>query len=135
MIVRDELNQNISIQISSTEIITVLQFIKVKKEQEIEQIKNKITKYEQKKRAQEAFYQSLSPVRRFFASRPPSHHQAVEYIVHVKERLNQIDKIKQRIFEVDHVMQHFKEESFKNEIILSSSIIEEIKMYRKTEDL
>jgi acetyl-CoA carboxylase alpha subunit len=135
MIVRDELNQNISIQISSTEIITVLQFIKVEKEQEIEQIKNKITNYEQKKRAQEAFYQALSPVRKFFASRPPSHHQAVEYIVHVKERLNQIDTIKQRIFELDQVMQHFKGESFKNEIVLSSTIIEEIKLYKKTEDL
>jgi acetyl-CoA carboxylase alpha subunit len=132
MIVRDELNRYFNI--SSEEIIKMLQNIKIIKEQEVNEIKIKITRYEEKRRAEEAFYQSLSPVRKFFASRPPSHHQAVEYIVHVKERLKQIDSIKQRIYEIDHVIEECKERAFDKEIELSSVMIEEIMKYRKVED-
>jgi acetyl-CoA carboxylase alpha subunit len=112
----------------------MLKNIKVIKEQEVNEIKSKINKYEDKRRAEEAFYQSLSPLRKFFASRPPSHHQAVEYIVHVKERLKQIDIIKQRIYELDQVIEWCEERSFEKEIELSSIIIEEIMKYRKVED-
>jgi acetyl-CoA carboxylase alpha subunit len=93
---------------------------------EIENLKDKITKYEKKKRAEAAFYQSLSPVRKFFASRPPSHHQAVEYIVHVKERLKQIEKTKQRISEIDIVKKQLEEDGEKSEIILQSALVEEL---------
>jgi acetyl-CoA carboxylase alpha subunit len=132
MIVRDELNRHLSI--SSDEIIMMLKNIKIIKVQEVNEIKSKINKYEDKRRAEEAFYQSLSPLRKFFASRPPSHHQAVEYIVHVKERLKQIDIIKQRIYKLDQVIEWCDERSFEKEIELSSIIIEEIMKYRKVED-
>lgn len=132
MIVRDEFNRHLNI--SSEELIMMLQNIKRIKEQEINEIKTKINKYEEKRRAEEAFYQSLSPVRKFFASRPPSHHQAVEYIVHVKERLKQIDRIKRRIYELEQVIDRCKERSNEKEIELSSMMIEEIMNYKKAED-
>jgi hypothetical protein len=135
MILRDELNQHISIPISSTEILSILQFIKMEKEREIEILKNKINRYEEKRRSEMVFYQSLSPVRKFFASRPASHHQAVEYMVQVKDRMKQINIIKQRIFELDNVIHHFSEATVKNELVLSSAIIEEINMHRSSEEL
>ncbi|MCQ6267357.1 hypothetical protein M1K46_17105 [Fictibacillus sp. WQ 8-8] len=132
MLVRDEVNPNINIRISPSELLKMLQFMKTKKEQEIERIKNKINKYVQKKNAEDAFYQSLSPFRKLFTGRSPSHHQAVEYIAHVKEPLKQIDKLKQGLFELDHSIHGLKEEPSKDEIILSRSIIGEIKMNRKS---
>lgn len=127
---RDELNRHLNI--STEEIIMILQNIKIINEQEVKEIKSKINRYEDKRRAEEAFYQSLSPVRKFFASRPPSHHQAVEYIVHVKERLKQIDRIKLRIFELDQVIERCKERTFEKEIELSSLMVEEMIKYRES---
>ncbi|MGG1573949.1 hypothetical protein [Fictibacillus sp. NRS-1165] len=131
MLVRDEVHQNISIHISPAELLKMLQFIRTKKQREIEHIKNKINKYIQKKNAEETFYQSLSPFRKLFTGRSPSHHQAVEYIAHVKEPLHQIDKIKQSIFELDHSIHVLNEETSRNEITLSGEMIREINMYRK----
>lgn len=129
MLLRDELNPSNSNRLSPTEIISILHFIKAEKELEIEQLKDKIKKYEEKKRAEMVFYQSLSPVRKLFASRTPSHHQAVEYIVYVKDRLNKINKLNQQLSELENLIQQLKEESTVNATALSSSIIEEIKQY------
>jgi hypothetical protein len=75
----------------------------------------------------------LSPVRKFFASRPPSHHQAVEYIVHVKDRLKQIDSLKQRIYEINLAIR-LCDETNKDELELSSVITEEIIKLKKEEE-
>ncbi|WP_066056546.1 hypothetical protein [Robertmurraya korlensis] len=132
MIVRDELNRYF--YFSSSEITSILQRILFTKEQEINELKNKITKYEEKRRAEDAFYQSLSPVRKFFASRPPSHHQAVEYIVHVKDRLKQIDSLKQRIYEINMAIRQCEEITSGDELELSSVITEDIIKQKKDEE-
>lgn len=132
MIVRDELNRYF--YFSSSEITSILQRILLTKEQEIHELKNKITKYEEKRRAEDAFYQSLSPVRKFFASRPPSHHQAVEYIVHVKDRLKQIEKLKQRIYEISMAIRQCEEITSGDELDLSSVITEDIIKMKKDEE-
>jgi acetyl-CoA carboxylase alpha subunit len=132
MIVRDELNRYF--HFSSSEIMSILQEISLTKEQEIHELKNKITKYEEKRRAEDAFYQSLSPVRKFFASRPPSHHQAVEYIVHVKDRLKQIDTLKQRIYEINMAIRQCDELTNGDELELSSVITEDIIKQKKVEE-
>lgn len=132
MIIRDELDP--SFDFASKEIISILHIIKVEKQQLLEDIKKKINNYEQKKKAGEAYYQSLSTVRKFFASRPPSHHQAVEYIVHVKERIKRIDRINRQLFEIEHTLTRLSEDS-QDELVLSSTLIDEIKKYMKMEDL
>lgn len=132
MIVRDELNRYF--HFSSSEITSILQQILFTKEQEIYELKNKITKYEEKRQAEDAFYQSLSPIRKFFASRPPSHHQAVEYIVHVKERLKQIDSLKQRIYEINMAIRQCEEIASDDELELSSVITEDIIKQKKVEE-
>lgn len=129
MIIRDELNRELDF--ACDELIDMLQDIKNHREQEMNDLKHKIKRYEEKKRAEETFYRSLSPVRKFFASRPPSHHQAVEYMVHVKERLKQINVIKQRIQEIEHVITLCRDKASQEEVGVSSVITEELIKYRK----
>jgi hypothetical protein len=130
----DEFYHTIIFQMTSEILTERLQTIKQRKEQEIEHIKQKINKYQQKKQAEEALYQSMSPIRKFFTGRPASHHQAVEYIVHVKERLKQIEKIKQSITELNHILDLLQSESQKTELILSTAIIDELKKLKEMED-
>ncbi|MGE6379502.1 hypothetical protein [Peribacillus muralis] len=58
------------LELSSEEAAKDLRFIKSKQVSEIDSIKNKINKNEQKRIAEEAWYQSLSPLKRFFRSSP-----------------------------------------------------------------
>lgn len=132
MKIRDELNRELDF--SCDELIEMFGDIKRLKEAEVNDLKQKIKGYEDKKRAEEAFYQSLSPVRKFFAGRAPSHHQAVEYMVHVKERLKQIDGIKQRIQQIDQVTVLCREHSSDEPLEVSSALTEEIIDYRKGKD-
>ncbi|WP_141603738.1 hypothetical protein [Terrilactibacillus laevilacticus] len=107
--------------------LALLEDIKLSKIQEIEDIKNKISQYQNKKKAEEAFYHSLSPLRRFFASRPPSHHLAVEYIVQVKERKKQIDGLNQQVLELDRALKLLRKRSSLNNVEFSSKIDQEIR--------
>lgn len=128
MIVMDEFYHNTVFQLSSKKLIRVLEDIKTLRENEIEDIKDKITKYEQKRRAHEVWYQSLSPVRKFFAGRPPSHHQAVEYIVNVKERFTTIEQIKNKISEINKLIDTVQNEPEREQIVLENFLINDMKM-------
>ncbi|MFD2616464.1 hypothetical protein [Terrilactibacillus laevilacticus] len=114
--------------------LALLEHIKMSKKQEIEDIKNKISQYQNKKKAEEAFYNTLSPIRKFFAGRPPCHHLAVEHIVHVKERSKQIDALNQQILELDRAIKLLSNGASLNHIEFSSKIDEEIRLYTKSED-
>lgn len=134
MLVIDELFNTVVFQFTSDELVRILEDIKSKKEIEIQLIKQKIHKFEMKKRVEEAYYQSLSTFKKIFAGRPPSHHQAVEYLVNVKERFAEIEVIKQKMFILDRIISQVQMESEKEEIILSPIIIEEIRKWQETED-
>lgn len=108
--------------------------IKQKKQQKVKELKDKVISYEQKKRAEEAFYKSLSPVRKFFAGRPPVHHQAVEYMVHVKKRLKEIDAINDSILELDREISRLSREGSEGPIELPGTVLEEIREFRKSGD-
>jgi acetyl-CoA carboxylase alpha subunit len=132
MVVVDDLTNSVAFHLSLDKVVQVIQNIRHKKETEIEQIKDKISKYEKKRRAEEAWYQSLSSVRKFFAGRPPSHHQAVEYLVHVKERFYNIEQLRNRIAELDGIIHLLQTERSKEQIVLPHIIIEEIKEWQET---
>jgi acetyl-CoA carboxylase alpha subunit len=134
MIVVDEVYNQIVFEFSSEQLVKILQDIKINKEKEINELKEKIKKYEQTRRAHEVWYQSLSPVRKFFAGRPPSHHQAVEYIVNVKERFNTIEKIKIRVSQLDRVLSLVMTDPEMEQIVLSTFIIDDIKAWKEKED-
>ncbi|MFD4928564.1 hypothetical protein ACFWMS_06510 [Peribacillus butanolivorans] len=135
MMILDDLYNRVVFQISLEEVMKVLQGIKSKQESEIESMKTRIHKYEQKRRAEEAWYQSLSPFKRFFTGRTPSHHQAVEHLVNVKERYIKIESIKQKVAIINEAIRLLEADPEKREIILPPTIIEEIKAWRKVEGL
>ncbi|WHY57145.1 hypothetical protein [Peribacillus simplex] len=120
-------------EISSEAVLKGLLFYKNKQESEIESIKGKIHKYEQKRRAEEAWYQSLSPFKRFFTGRAPSHHQAVEHLVNVKDRYKKIEMIKQKVAFLNQLIGLLEADSEKREMNLPSDIIKEIMDWQKAE--
>ncbi|MET3937653.1 hypothetical protein ABIC22_000465 [Paenibacillus sp. PvP094] len=137
MLVIDEVYHHTALQISSSDLLYLIEQLKVKKENEIGTLKHKIEQFEQKKRAEEVAYQSMSPVRKWFAGRPASHHQAVEYMVQVKERFRKMEQIRRHIRELDRIMEqiehpHIKE---KGEIELPPDMIREIRQLSETEDV
>ncbi|MDO7907971.1 hypothetical protein Q5741_16285 [Paenibacillus sp. JX-17] len=136
MVIIDEVYRNVIFDLPEHELTRLVECIKSAKEEDIETLKNKINRYEQKRRAEEALYQSMSPFRRLFAGRPASHHQAVEYMVHVKERFKKIDKIKSRIRELDHILDLLRTKDHPNrELLLSPELIREIRLLREREAL
>lgn len=135
VMILDDLYNRVIFQISLEEVMKVLQGIKSKQESEIESMKTRIHKYEQKRRAEEAWYQSLSPFKRFFTGRAPSHHQAVEHLVNVKERYIKIESIKQKVAIINEAIRLLEADPEKREIALPPTIIEEIKDWRKVEVL
>lgn len=122
-------DQNRSYELSAPQAVIMLKKVLVDHENEIESIKDKIKKYEQKRRSQEVWYQSLSPVRKFFAGRPPSHHQAVEHLVQVKERFRQIDTINQKISEVTRLIQSIESEPENEKWIIGHDLFQKMTGY------
>jgi hypothetical protein len=133
MVVVDEVYNQIVFQFSSEQLVKILQDIKIHKEKEINGIKEKIKKYEQTRRAHEVWYQSLSPVRKFFTGRPASHQQAVEYIVNVKERFNTIEKIKIRVSQLERILSLIQLDLDMEQIVLPTFMIDEIKAWKEKE--
>ncbi|MDR6999012.1 hypothetical protein [Neobacillus niacini] len=130
MDVMDELYRTLEFQIAPNDLINALLEIKIYKEKEMALLKEKIIKFEEKRRTYEAWYQSLPAFKKFFTGRPPSHHQAVEYLVNVKQRLSQIEEIKKKMAELERIINLVKNEE-KQAIVLSHSVIEELKNYKE----
>lgn len=130
MIIVDEYDHQIIFQLSSEQLIEILQELKNSKEKEIHVVKSKIKKFEEQRRAHEVWYQSLSPLRKLFAGRPPLHHQAVEYLVNVKERFQQIEHIKEGISEMDRIIQLLQREPETAEITLPNALMNELKKWK-----
>ncbi|MCD7035552.1 hypothetical protein LRR81_15000 [Metabacillus sp. GX 13764] len=127
----DEVYGEVILQAEHTEIEQYLAELKEKQLSAIEDIKNKISAYEQKKRREEAMYQSLSPFRKFFTGRPPAHHQAVENMVFVKERFKKIELLKQLVRHIEALQAEMIENSAKEEISLPLELREEILLLQK----
>jgi acetate kinase len=137
MLVIDEVYHHTALQISSSDLLYLIERLKVKKENEIETLKQKIEQFDQKRRAEEVAYQSLSPVRKWFAGRPASHHQAVEYMVQVKERFRKMEQIRRRIRDLDLIMERIQiaDQNQQEEVELSPETIREIRQLSETEDV
>ncbi|MFJ7754219.1 hypothetical protein ACQKGI_17550 [Peribacillus muralis] len=129
----DDVYYRTVLELSSEDALKDLRFIKSKQKSEIDSIKSKIHKYEQKRSAEEAWYQSLSPLKRFFTGHPPSHHKAVEHLVNVKDRYKKIEMIKRKIAFLDEVIGILEEEPEKREMHLPADIIKEMIASQKDE--
>ncbi|XJZ27797.1 hypothetical protein ACF5W4_02845 [Bacillota bacterium Lsc_1132] len=129
MIAVNDYYQNPVFWLSSKQLVEALEAIKEMKQNEIEIIKEKIKQFEQKRRSHEVWYQSLPPVRKFFAGRPPVHHQAVEYLVNVKERFQQIEQINHKISEINRLIQEIYAEPDMEKMVLANDIIDDLKRW------
>lgn len=134
MMIIDELYNTVVLHISSNELVGILEEMKRKKENTIQLLKFKINKFEIKKRKEEAYYQSLSVFKKMFIGRPPSHHQAVEYLVNVKDRFIQIEGIRQSLVSLDQVIVNAQTIDEQGELRLPHIIVEEIRHWNGTED-
>jgi hypothetical protein len=126
MEIRDSLHHELVGEIDSSAFVGLLQVILQRKEDEVNLLREKIIKYEQKSRAEDVFYQSLSPIRKLFASRPPTHHRAVEYMVNVKDRMKKIESLKQQANELRELAS-WLEEHLPEHLTLSQSILDDIR--------
>lgn len=95
------------------------------KQKEIQALRDRILQFEQKSRAEDAFYQSLSPLRKFFTSRAPSHHKAVEYMVNVKDRMKKIEALKIQSVEIHRLLEQFSHK-VPEQLDISHSILEDL---------
>ncbi|WP_147532917.1 hypothetical protein [Bacillus marasmi] len=127
MVVGDDFKVNNSIHFGPEELKQLLLRIKSNKENQIVNIKDKIIKYEEKRRTEEVVYQALPLIKKMFTSRAPSHHQAVEYMVYVKDRFKSIEKIKRDITRLDELILLIQSKPGNEEIQLSGLLLEEIK--------
>ncbi|GGH84278.1 hypothetical protein JOD43_003027 [Pullulanibacillus pueri] len=128
MKIYDNVYQHVVLQLPAEAFKGLLEKIRDDKENEMTLLKHKIQKYEEKRRTEAALYQSMSPIRKFFSSRPPSHHQAVEYLVHVKERLKKIAIIKQQLLEINRLLE---QETAQECLELPSPFIHELLAYHE----
>lgn len=135
MDVLDDLYHRTAFHISADKLILIIQSLTAKKQDEIEYFKDKIARYEQKRRKEEAAYQSLSPLRRLFTGRPPSHHQAVEYMVYVKEPFKKIEKVKREIQDLKRVLERIQQNPASREIVLSHRLIDELASWVESEEI
>ncbi|RUT35577.1 hypothetical protein EJP77_00705 [Paenibacillus zeisoli] len=135
MDVIDELYQRVAFQIPTEEFIHIIQLLVRKKQDDIDYIKNKIAQYEQKRRKEEAMYQSLSPIRKLFTGRPPSHHTAVEYMVYVKEPFKKIEVIKREIRELARVLKRIEDNPDSDEIMLSTHLINQLTQQEREDQI
>ncbi|USB31800.1 hypothetical protein [Paenibacillus sp. YPG26] len=129
----DEIYQRVAFRIPTHDFIHIIQSLVRRKQEDIEYIKAKIAQYEQKRRKQETLYQSLSPFRKLFTGRPPSHHTAVEYMVYVKEPFRKVEVIKKEIRQLERVLRQIHDHPDADEIILPGHIISQITMQRGEE--
>ncbi len=125
MEIRESLHQDWVATVDPAQLTNWLHTLLNKKEDEISTLRERIIKFEQKVRAQDAFYQSLSPIRKLFTGRAPSHHQAVEYMVNVKDRMRKIETLKLHVNEITHHLEHL-EKAVPDTIELSHSILEDL---------
>lgn len=131
--IRESLDQDIIATVATSSIQTILKDTLEKKEREIQALRDKILKYEQKNRAEGAFYQSLSPLRKLFTGRPPSHHRAVEYMVNVKDRMKKIESYKIQVNELNTLLESAREPDCQT-LTISHSLLEELRPLLMTGD-
>jgi hypothetical protein len=134
MEIRDSLHHDIVGEMDASEFVELIQKNLQFKEDEVNLLREKIIKYEQKSRAEDVFYQSLSPIRKLFASRPPTHHRAVEYMVNVKDRMKKIEILKKKAYELRELLNRL-EENPPEHLILSQSILDDLRPFLSTKEL
>jgi hypothetical protein len=103
----------------AADIFPFLEAYIARKEKQVADIEQVVSRYEIKRLKEERAYQSMSSLRRMFSGRTPDHHLAVEYIHYVKKPMEQVKKLRQDIEQARRIL---KESNPGDEVSVPSDI-------------
>jgi hypothetical protein len=103
----------------AADIFPFLEAYIARKEKQISDIEQVVSRYELKRLKEERAYQSMSSFKRMFSGRTPDHHLAVEYIHYVKKPMEQVKKLRQDIEQARRIL---KESNPGDEIFVPSDM-------------
>ncbi|BAU27314.1 hypothetical protein DFP93_102443 [Aneurinibacillus soli] len=75
------------------ELTDYLHEIKAKRLFYIAELHNRIERYEKRRAQQQAAYHKMSSIRKLFSGKAPDHHLAVEYMVYVRQPMQEIAEL------------------------------------------
>ncbi|PWV97835.1 hypothetical protein DFQ01_12022 [Paenibacillus cellulosilyticus] len=79
------------------DVVPFLEAYIAKKEEEIAEIEQMVSRYEKRRLKEERAYQSMSSLRKLLSGRKPAHHLAVEYIHYIKQPMERARLLRQEI--------------------------------------
>lgn len=85
--------------------------IKAKRLFYIAGLHGRIEQYEKRRAQQQAAYHKMSPLRKLFSGKAPNHHLAVEYMVYVKQPMQEIAHLTDGNVVIDRVLLDLEGES------------------------
>jgi hypothetical protein len=72
------------------DVVPFLEAYIAKKEEEIAEIEQMVSRYEERRLKEERAYQSMSSLRKLLSGKKPTHHLAVEYIHYIKQPMERV---------------------------------------------
>lgn len=90
-------NENDSQSAKNGELVSLLEAMIAKKEEQIAELEQSVNRYEKRRLKEEQSYQAMSGFRRMLTGRKPDHHLAVEYIHYVKKPMEQVRQLREEI--------------------------------------
>lgn len=79
------------------DVVPFLEAYIAKKEEEIAEIEQMVSRYEQRRLKEERAYQAMSSLRKLLSGRKPAHHLAVEYIHYIKQPMERARLLRNEI--------------------------------------
>ncbi|MBD3917522.1 hypothetical protein H8B09_02050 [Paenibacillus sp. PR3] len=79
------------------DVVPFLEAYIAKKEEEIAEIEQMVSRYEERRLKEERAYQAMSSLRKLLSGRKPAHHLAVEYIHYIKQPMERARMLRHEI--------------------------------------
>lgn len=79
------------------DVVPFLEAFIAKKEEEIAEIEQMVSRYEKRRLQEERAYQAMSSLRKLLSGRKPAHHLAVEYIHYIKQPMERARLLRHEI--------------------------------------
>jgi acetyl-CoA carboxylase alpha subunit len=87
------IGQLLPIECNNEQLLRCLTGMMERREKKIQELRRKIEQYEKRRSQEQTAYQNMSPWRRWIAGRTPDQHRAVEYMVYIKQPMQEIERL------------------------------------------
>lgn len=114
-------------------LLNVFNLMEKKRELMIKSLQQQIETYEKKRAQQQAAYHRMSAFRKLLAGKTPEHHLAVEYLVYVKQPMEEIEKINREISLIKWMAEKLRETTGQDIQMLPQFKGEILQLYGKEE--